>query len=162
MTRPDPGAPGTRYGRRVVLTEATPAACGNRRVLVRCDCGRPDEVYLSSLARGRARQCRQCSGSYATELLVDRPGSRCGYRPQCPATGYVGCRYYLGKVDLCALTVADLGGVSATVVAELTGVTRQAVLAAIDRAGDSRRAALAAIQSEGFEHPHCRVPGAGR
>jgi hypothetical protein len=152
---------GTRYGRRTVIAAAAPNGWGQRVVEVRCDCGR---VGLAALHLLRAGKCQQCQSCARRLTPAESPhewatrGERCGYRAQCPADGHLSCRYYLPLHDLCGLTVADLGGVSAAVVADLTGVSRQAVLATVDRAGHSRRAAFAAIQAEGFEHPHPRVP----
>lgn len=47
--------PGVRIGQRTVLTFQQ-----NKRVTVRCDCGREDIVYASSLGTGKADHCKNC------------------------------------------------------------------------------------------------------
>ena len=60
MTRPDPGAPGMRYGKRTIVALTGRNAQHHKVVLVRCDCGTEDTVVLTSLQAGRAQCCRAC------------------------------------------------------------------------------------------------------
>lgn len=160
----DPGAPGTRFGHRVVIA---PAPAGwqkdkglRPRVLTRCDCGREHELYVHNLVRGASDRCVWCANRRppAGDGIPDpepvdeaKRGERCGYRPQCPPDGSASCHYYLPRYDLCCLTVADLGGLSTRVVAEVEGVSRARVQQIEERAPLRRVEALRAIDDDGFE-----------
>ena len=143
--------PGTRYGRRTIIGEAPNNSDGQRCVMTRCDCGHDGPAPIHLLRAGRSLCCAACANGGKTRQTWPTQGEHCGHRPQCPADGFAGCRYHLPLYDLCALTVADLGGVSAIVIAELTGVTRQAVLATIETAGERRLGTLGPIWDLGFE-----------
>lgn len=56
----DPGAPGTRYGHRVIVATVGRDSQHHKLVQVRCDCGIEDIVVLTSLQAGRAQCCRAC------------------------------------------------------------------------------------------------------
>lgn len=68
----DNETPGTRYGRRVVLsTDAI--ICGQIKYIglwVRCDCGRDDLVRKSDLVAGRADKCRDCEAAERSEIML--------------------------------------------------------------------------------------------
>lgn len=66
---------GDRYGRRTIVATANPNSRGQTRVVVRCDCGKEDVVYLANLIRRRADMCRSCS-SKSTYSIGDRFGKR--------------------------------------------------------------------------------------
>jgi hypothetical protein len=51
---------GARYGRRVVVREATPDLYGRRRVMMRCDCGNEALVLVSRAAS--TTHCVHCNG----------------------------------------------------------------------------------------------------
>ena len=167
----DPAAIGTRYGHRVVIGPAKPvwhAASNNRngrqrveRVRVRCDCGYEQNILLRDLNGGK-RACSTCANAMRSppskrskppviEFRADA-GKRCGYRPQCPPDGHLSCRYYLPLHDLCALTCADMGGLSSMVVGALTGVTRQAILHTEGKMLCGFAEQLQPIHDDGFEH----------
>lgn len=103
----DPGSPGTpravarpgdRYGRLVVVEEAERQG-RNRRVIVRCECGRTENVDARSLTSWRQwRECRRCRR--ITSGVVFRDGEPFGsgrwvivgdYEPGCSQPVTVTC-----------------------------------------------------------------------
>jgi DNA-binding XRE family transcriptional regulator len=72
--------PGTRYGRRVVISTDAIISGGVKYVglWVRCDCGRTDLVRKSSLVAGVADQCADC-GAKAKQIVPDE--DQCRYSP---------------------------------------------------------------------------------
>ena len=55
---------GERYGRWIVLEQATKGKCGDNRWLCRCDCGTEREVFGNSLTSGGSTSC----GCYHKEV----------------------------------------------------------------------------------------------
>ena len=51
---------GTRFGKREVIGQGGKNNQGQRKSIVRCDCGSIDEVINQSLKKGIANRCRQC------------------------------------------------------------------------------------------------------
>ncbi len=50
-------APGDRFGRLVLMSQAASDLRGRTRWLCRCDCGQAKEIRLSHLTQGRILSC---------------------------------------------------------------------------------------------------------
>lgn len=55
------GAPGERYGRLIIISEATPVKCKNhtskRRVICKCECGTIKTITLGNVKNGKTKSC---------------------------------------------------------------------------------------------------------
>ena len=163
MTRPDQGAPGTRFGFRTIIGPAPNSSSGNRRLAVRCDCGREGTARLSDMLEGRSLTCRECAR--ANKPRPPQPFRECRNATHERPCHVNRCALYLDHHEQsCALDVAADGWHSLGEVGEYLGVTGECVrtieasaLRKLRKRGDTYR-----MWDLGFEHPHCRVPGAGR
>ena len=70
--------PGTRYGKRVVLSTDRIVIGQTKYValLVRCDCGRVDLVRKSMLVRGSANQRVECKADERSAVMIDQWAQR--------------------------------------------------------------------------------------
>jgi hypothetical protein len=149
----DPAAVGTRYGFRTIVGPAPNSPSGNRRLRVRCDCGRYGTARLSDMLDGRSLTCRECAR--ANKPRPPQPFRYCRNTTARRPCDVSRCALYLDHHDhSCALDVAAEGPHSCQEIANLLGCTRERVrqieaqaLRKLGRRGDTYR-----MWVLGFEH----------
>lgn len=63
---------GATFGRLTITGYASRAIEGNRRVFVKCECGRTETARLSKLREGKKQQCSYCSTQKAVERKLNK------------------------------------------------------------------------------------------
>lgn len=114
---------GTRYGYWTIIGPGKPNPGTSRSVECRCRCGRIRFIPLGNLRSGKSTKCRTCS---SMELRVSPPVCRDCKSP-CARRGGRCWACYLATIIGVPKPARNPLGVRIESIAELNGVTKQAV-----------------------------------